>query len=90
MKTSKLTMLTAFVIFCVVFSCIVPNIVPHEDFLSGLTVSILSGIGSVIMTLVALFAYGVTCTDKDFVELDQILTKLKSKHCKDKRDKEDF
>lgn len=83
-------MLTVFVIFCVVFSCIVLNIVPYEDFLSGLAVSILSGIGSVILTLTAMFVCSLTCTKEDFEELDQILTKLESKHCKGKSDKEDF
>lgn len=89
MKISKLTKLTAFVIFCVVFSCIVPNIVPHKDFLSGLAVSILSGIGSVILTLGALLIFALTCTD-DHEELDHVLDELEAKRCKDKSDKEDL
>ena len=90
MKISKLTMLTGFVIFCIVFTCIVPNIVPHEDFLSGLAVSIFSGIGSVILTLTAMFVCGLTYTEEDFKELEQMLDKLEAKHCKDKNDKENF
>ena len=83
-------MLATFVIFCVVFSCIVPNIVPHRDFLSGLAVSILSGIGSVILTLGALFVFALTCTEDDYEELDHVLDELEAKRCKDKRDKEDL
>ena len=90
MKISKLTQLTAFVIFCVVFSCIVPNIVSHEDFLSGLAVSIFSGIVSVILTLTGMFVYALTCTEEDYAELDQILTEFEAKRCNNKRDKEDI